>query len=547
MKQTMRIWLALVLAFYAGTTAWAIRSYTYTLAGGTLENCGLNFSGEYVSGGTAEAGTPVTITVMPYNGYATKGITIKTYMNTGDMQARNRSQIIEEITPQSTEDPNVFIITMPAANVVVNATTTRVVQDDWIQIPENQPEQTTYTGSPLEPAIAVMDGETQLNEETDYDVSYSNNINAALSNAENAPTVTITGKGNYSGTASKTFTIDRATPVISDQPEAEAITYGQELGESVCFNQPPAINPISSIPVMGSYGWSNPNIVPSVSDSQSTEYEVTFTPTDGNNYKTATTKIKVTVNPASMTEGITVTPYEAPYDGSSHGITVELSGVAENATVKYRTSETGDYDLTDCPTYSDAGEYTIYYQVTKENYYTEEGSATVIINKATATISYATTEMTSEYGDDAFTNELSMDPATGTGLGNVIYASNNEAVATIDPSTGEVTITGAGSATITATVTDGLNYTYSSMEGYDSDSETASVNYILTVNPVSLEGATVTLSQDSYDYDGTDKEPAVLYVTLNDNTLADTETQTTVSPTAITPMPPNRPMRTLPP
>ncbi len=323
-------------------------------------------------------------------------------------------------------------------------------------------------------------------------------------------------------------TIAKATPTISVVPTAGAITYGQTLEASTLAGGSATFN---SQPVAGSFAWTTSTTAPSVSDSENTEYSVTFTPTDGTNYNSATTTVRLTVTPGSMTEGITVTPYNAAYDGSAHGITVVLSGVAEGATVKYRTAETGEYDLTDCPTYTGVGSYTTYYQVTKTNYTTVESSATVTITKATATISYATTEVSKAFGATAFTNTLSMDPATGTGLGTVTYAvtaetpgegCTSEHVATINASTGVVTIIGAGSATITATVTDGTNYTYSGMEGYNTESKTASVNYTLTVNPISLEGATVTLSQESYGYDGTAKEPTVSSVVLNGNTLADT-------------------------
>ena len=323
-------------------------------------------------------------------------------------------------------------------------------------------------------------------------------------------------------------TIAKATPTISVVPTAGAITYGQTLAASALAGGSATYN---SQTVAGSFAWTTSTTAPSVSDSETTGYSVTFTPTDVN-YKSATTTVTLKVNPGSMTEGITVTPYNAAYDGSAHGITVALSGVAEGATVKYRTAETGEYDLTGCPTYTDAGEYTIYYQVTKTNYTTVESSATVTITKATATISYATTAVSKAFGATAFTNTLSMDPATGTGLGTVTYAvtaetpgegCTSEHVATINASTGVVTIIGAGSATITATVTDGTNYTYSGMEGYNTESKTASVNYTLTVNPISLEGATVTLSQESYDYDGTAKEPTVSSVILNSNTLQSTD------------------------
>ena len=291
-------------------------------------------------------------------------------------------------------------------------------------------------------------------------------------------------------------TIAKATPTISEAPTAGAITYGQTLAESTLNGGSATYN---SQTVAGSFAWTTSTTAPSVSDSKTTEYEVTFTPTDGTNYNSATTNVKLTVNPGSMTEGITVTPYNAAYNASAHGITVALSGVAEGATVKYRTAETGEYYLTDCPTYTDAGEYTIYYQVTKANYTTVESSATVTITKATATISYATTEVNKAFGNAAFINTLTKTPATGTGLGIVTYAvtaetkdegCTSEHVAAINASTGEVTITGTGSATITATATDGDNYTYGG---------TNTATYTLTVAKGTI---TASAYSRSYTYDG---------------------------------------------
>ncbi|MBR1403734.1 MAG: Ig-like domain-containing protein, partial [Treponema sp.] len=70
-------------------------------------------------------------------------------------------------------------------------------------------------------------------------------------------------------------------------------------------------------------------------------------------------------------------------------------------------------------------------------------------------ISYATTSVSKTTGSTAFTNEL-----TKTGDGTVTYSSSDENVATVNASTGEVTIEGTGTATITATVTDSASYTY---------------------------------------------------------------------------------------
>ena len=73
----------------------------------------------------------------------------------------------------------------------------------------------TYTGSAQTPAVTVTDGDNTLTAGTDYTVAYSNNTNAAESNAANAPTATVTGKGNYCGTATKTFTIAQKEVAVS--------------------------------------------------------------------------------------------------------------------------------------------------------------------------------------------------------------------------------------------------------------------------------------------------------------------------------------------
>ena len=62
----------------------------------------------------------------------------------------------------------------------------------------------TYTGNSITPEPVVKDGEVTLVSGKDFDFSYDKNINAG----ENTATVTINGKGNYTGIASQTFTIN---------------------------------------------------------------------------------------------------------------------------------------------------------------------------------------------------------------------------------------------------------------------------------------------------------------------------------------------------
>ncbi len=62
-----------------------------------------------------------------------------------------------------------------------------------------------YTGQAIEPTVTVKDGNKTLTEGTDYTVTYQDNKNAGTA------TVTITGKGSYTGSTSQTFIIKRST------------------------------------------------------------------------------------------------------------------------------------------------------------------------------------------------------------------------------------------------------------------------------------------------------------------------------------------------
>ena len=84
------------------------------------------------------------------------------------------------------------------------------IPDDGI-IPEGlwmtKVPQYTYTGKAIKPEVRVYDYKTRLVEKKDYTVSYTNNTKAADQSAEKAPSIIITGKGNYEGKLTKHFTI----------------------------------------------------------------------------------------------------------------------------------------------------------------------------------------------------------------------------------------------------------------------------------------------------------------------------------------------------
>ena len=67
-----------------------------------------------------------------------------------------------------------------------------------------------YTGKAVKPAVKVYDGDTLLTLGTDYTISYKNNTKACMmpwADPKKVPTVTIKGKGNYSGSDTETFQI----------------------------------------------------------------------------------------------------------------------------------------------------------------------------------------------------------------------------------------------------------------------------------------------------------------------------------------------------
>lgn len=61
-----------------------------------------------------------------------------------------------------------------------------------------------YTGSPITPEVTVKLGQTTLVQDTDYTVSYANNTSVGKA------AVTVTGKGNYTGTKTAEFDITKA-------------------------------------------------------------------------------------------------------------------------------------------------------------------------------------------------------------------------------------------------------------------------------------------------------------------------------------------------
>ena len=457
----------------------------YELNAVTSEQGSISFTvGENTNATTAEEGQTVTVIVKPSTGWVVNQASGTWYAAVA--ATRTDIDLLKDVTltfdsEDATTKAKTYHFTMARANVEISSTYKKLLTNSDITI-ENITAP-TYTGSALQPGVTVKDGSTPLVQGTDYTVSYSNNVNAGTATA----TVTaVSTSEKYAGTTSKTFTINKAAGSISYATASVAKTFGDE-------------DFTNELTVVGdgnvSFGSSNEGVA-SV-DAMTGEViivgtgEATITAIvedkAGGNYTYATKTASYTLGVGSATMTVSAEGFTGTYDEKAHGITVTAP---EGATVKYGTAS-GTYDLTENPTYTDAGEYTVYYQVTKENFTTVTGSAVVTISKAAGTLSYATTTVSKKAEDEAFTNELTI-----TGDGTVAYASSDEQVATVDE-TGKVTIVGAGETTITATVTDGKNYTYAT--------KTASYKLAVEVEPTP-EPEPVEPAGPTIDVDATNAE-----------------------------------------
>ena len=144
-------------------------------------------------------------------------------------------------------------------------------------------------------------------------------------------------------------------------------------------------------------------------------------------------------------------------------------------------------------------------------------------DKGTAsTLFFPTATVEKSYGDAAFTNQLVRSGSTGA----ITYTSSATGVATVNTTTGEVTIQGAGTATITATL--------AANGGISGTTASYTVNVAQATNSLTT---TPVLASTSQDFTGSPvtlvtTEGAALYGSVEYSTTSATEGFSTTVPTA---------------
>lgn len=157
------------------------------------------------------------------------------------------------------------------------------------------------------PAVALADSDMTGGSVTGADGSSlagtwsftGTNIIPTVNNKGYQAVFTPDDTNNYS-TVTRTITVKvtKATPVIAEKPTAGALTYGQKLSDSTLTGGKAACQTADGTEITGAFAWKNSSIKPTAADSQKTEYDVTFTPSDKDNYNAVDTKLTLTVNKA---------------------------------------------------------------------------------------------------------------------------------------------------------------------------------------------------------------------------------------------------------
>lgn len=269
------------------------------------------------------------------------------------------------------------------------------------------------------------------------------------------------------------LTINQIACTVSSWPTAAGITYGQALGDSA----------LTGGDANGIFAWKDSTAKPSAGTS---EYDVVFTPTDSN-YKAVTGQVSVTVQKAALK--VKANDQTITYGGSIQtGLDqVTASGLCNgdtltDVTVSASAKNAGTYQ--NGITVTGAG-ITRDGEDTAANYVISYEAGKLIISPLTITVT-PNSGQKKEYGasDPVLTYTFSPSLIGSDQLsGSLAYAGEN---------------VGAYEITMGTLAAPSENYTL-----------TITPNVMFEITKPSLENATVSLSANSYTYDGFSKAPTV--------------------------------------
>lgn len=288
-----------------------------------------------------------------------------------------------------------------------------------------------YDGTAKMPEFTLKNGDYILEEETDYTVEYNDNINVGTSK------IIITGKGHYKGTLEKTFTI---TP--------QGLSFAQEvLVENVVYNGEAQEPKVEVKDTKGTTLTLNEDYTVEYSNNTNAGTGTVIITGKGNYTGTVTKQFTIEKDNIK----IEVSDNEVTYDGKQHGIKINIITDLEEAVIKYGTTEE-QCNLDDMPTYTNAGTYTIYYEISANNYNTFKGSTNMIINEKSINSAILTLD------DEKYTySGVAKTPIVKVKDEDTTLTENTDYTVTysdnVNAGTGIITITGKGNYKETASIT----------------------------------------------------------------------------------------------
>ena len=353
-------------------------------------------------------------------------------------------------------------------NITAKALTASMVRDIAAQ---------TYTGSPIVPKLTVKDGETALSKDTDYTVKYQNNLNAGTA------TVTLTGKGNYSDSVSKTFTIKQKD--VTAQRDATDIQVVVDKGT---FDAPTFGDVKGTLTYSYDGATSYDAIVKKLKTLQlgaTGDIGYTYTATANGNYTgtiTGTLHFTVVNLPAATITTAPAAKTGLTFNGTEQVLVNAGSGIT-GGTLQYKL-DGGSYNA-ELPKATNAGSYTVYYKVKGNNTThsdSSEQSFTVTIAPKTVTAAVSVEPTSYTYTGEAIV------PTTVTVKDGTTVIPASEYTVTYGNNTN------AGKATVTVKDQDGGNYVVSGTATF-------------TITKAALSSVTVSLK--GWTYGDTAKTPTV--------------------------------------
>lgn len=276
--------------------------------------------------------------------------------------------------------------------------------------------------------------------------------------------------------------------------------------------------------------------VPQITDAG--EYEITVKVKRNDNYNEFSKTYTAKITQISI-DGLSATLNCWTYDGKSHPVVKEVKGTKSGDIVRYKL-DAGEWN-TEVPEVTDAGEYSVKIQVSRNKNYTDTevidlNPAKVIVKQAEQEIEFNNKQYSGdsfsevikgEFPDTGKTYDFSAKDVKAAAGGSFTYSventAENEGVATIDAATGILTAYMPGEVTVVATLSsNNRNYVETSKRitltiTQEAEYEGQFVKFVdKTVNYTLGENAG-TVSEQKAVYTGTKRHPRISYTIDNEN------------------------------